>query len=272
MFEWKNIFRGMLMGTSDLVPGVSGGTIAVILGIYDRLIEAINGFFTKEWKKHLGFLIPLGLGVIGAILLLSNLIHWLLADYPIQTNFFFLGLIIGILPYLFNQADFKDTFKGNHYVLLVIAAILVASMVFFKDEGVAPLMDTSDPTVLAFLFFSGFIASMAMLLPGISGSFILLLIGSYETVITALKDREIIVILIVGVGVIMGIVLCSKIIRYFLAHHHARTFAVIIGLVVGSTVVVFPGFETDVLRSVLCIVAFAIGLVTAVGLGKVEYK
>lgn len=92
MWEWRNIYRGMLMGASDVVPGVSGGTIAVVLGIYDRLIEAINGFFTKEWKKHLKFLLPLGIGVVTSILLLARLIEWLFEHYPGPTQFFFPGI------------------------------------------------------------------------------------------------------------------------------------------------------------------------------------
>src|SRR5690625_3791444 len=95
--EWKNIYRGMIMGISDVVPGVSGGTIAVILGIYDRLIAAINGVFTKEWRKHLAFLIPLAIGVGLAIFLFSHLMNWLLENYERPTFYFFLGLIIGIL-------------------------------------------------------------------------------------------------------------------------------------------------------------------------------
>src|SRR5699024_9875358 len=91
--EWKNIYRGMMMGASDLVPGVSGGTIAVLLGIYDQLIASINGLFSKDWKKHLSFLIPLVLGVGSAILAFSHLISWLLKNHESLTHYFFLGLI-----------------------------------------------------------------------------------------------------------------------------------------------------------------------------------
>lgn len=133
--EWKNIYRGMLMGASDVIPGVSGGTIAVLLGIYDRLIAAINGIFSKDWKKQLAFLIPLGIGVGIAILLLSRLIEWLFEHYAVPTQFFFLGLIIGILPYLFHEADAKRTFQMKHYVILVIGTIIVGSMAFIQEIG-----------------------------------------------------------------------------------------------------------------------------------------
>lgn len=98
MFEWKNLFRGMLIGASDLIPGVSGGTIAIILGIYDRLIEAISGFFSKEWKKHIGFLLPLAIGIGTILLLLSRAIKWLLLQYPQPTLFFFSRFNFGCDP------------------------------------------------------------------------------------------------------------------------------------------------------------------------------
>src|SRR5690625_4230808 len=99
--EWKNIYRGMVMGISDVVPGVSGGTIAVILGFYDRLIAAINGLFTRQWKKQLNFLIPLVIGVAIAIFSFSRVMNWLLAHYEQTTYYFFLLLFFGILSFLF---------------------------------------------------------------------------------------------------------------------------------------------------------------------------
>src|SRR5690625_5619809 len=134
--EWKNIYRGLLMGASDVIPGVSGGTIAVLLGIYVHLIAEIKGFFSKDLKKHLTFLLPLGIGMAAAVLLLSRVIEWLFNHYPALTNFFFLGLIIGVLPYLFQKADAKNQFETKHIILLIIGAVLVGSMLFLNaTEG-----------------------------------------------------------------------------------------------------------------------------------------
>lgn len=269
--EWKNIYRGLLMGASDVIPGVSGGTIAVLLGIYDRLIAAINGIFSKDWKKQLGFLIPLAIGVGAAILLLSRLIEWLFEHYAGPTQFFFLGLIIGILPYLFHEADAKHAFETRHYVLLVIGAILVGLLAFIQsgDPGIIENMTTSTYILL---FFSGVLASSAMILPGISGSFMLLIIGVYPTIIGAISNLQFDIIAVTGMGILIGILVMSKIINFFLQRYRHATFALIIGMVIGSIVVVYPGFSNTNSLLILGVLTFAAGLFVAYVLGRVEYK
>ncbi|UJL47012.1 DUF368 domain-containing protein [Virgibacillus sp. NKC19-16] len=269
--EWKNIYRGLIMGASDVIPGVSGGTIAVLLGIYDRLIAAINGFVSKDWKKQLGFLIPLGVGIVTAIFLLANVIEWLFEHYPGPTQFFFLGLILGVLPYLFHKADAKHTFKLKQFVFLIIAVILVASLAFFNPNEGAVIENITGSTYIL-LFFSGFIASSAMIVPGISGSFMLLLIGVYSTIISAISNLQFDIIAVTGVGIVIGLAVMSKIIHYFLTNHYTGTFAIIIGLVIGSIFVVFPGWPMDIPLLLLSVVTFAAGLFVAYILGKVEYQ
>ncbi|WP_430788696.1 DUF368 domain-containing protein [Virgibacillus flavescens] len=269
--EWRNIYRGMLMGASDVIPGVSGGTIAVLLGIYDRLIAGINGVFSKEWKKHIGFLIPLGVGIGIAILSLSRLIEWLFEHYAGPTQFFFLGLIIGILPYLFHEADAKNTFKNKHYIILIIGAVIVGAMAFIQTGEGAVIENISTSTYIL-LFFSGMIASSAMILPGISGSFMLLIIGVYPTIIGAISNLQIDIIAVTGVGIIIGLLVMSKIINFFLQNYRRGTFALIIGLVIGSILVVYPGFPATTSFIVLSVVTFAVGLLAAYLLGRVEYS
>lgn len=269
--EWRNIYRGMMMGASDVVPGVSGGTIAVVLGIYDQLIEAINGFFSKEWKKHLGFLIPLGIGVVTAIFLLAGAIEYLFEHHPGPTQFAFLGLIIGVIPYLLKKSEARYTFKVNHFFLLIIGVGIVASMLFFRSDEVAPITDITLSTY-GFLFMAGFIASSAMILPGISGSFLLLVIGAYSTIINAVSEIKLDIIAVVGLGIVLGILVMSKVIHYFLENYTTATFAVIIGLVIGSIFVIFPGWPTTIQGTIISIVTFALGLFVAFILGRVEYK
>lgn len=266
--EWKNLYRGVLMGISDLIPGVSGGTIAVVLGIYDRLLEAISGFFSRDWKRHIGFLIPLAAGMGGAILLLSRVINYLLIHHNQPTKFFFLGLIIGVLPLLFKEADVKRSFKGSHIFVLIIAAVLVGSMAFFTpDKQGEPITELTLLTGIG-LFASGWLASMAMLLPGISGSFVLLIIGVYPTAIYALSNLNLPLIMIIGAGVVLGFIISSKGIRYLMVHHAAMTYACIIGLVIGSIVVVFPGFWEGLGSTLVSLLTFLLGFIFVIFLGR----
>ncbi|MBP1950678.1 DUF368 domain-containing protein [Virgibacillus litoralis] len=269
--EWKNIYRGIIMGASDVIPGVSGGTIAVLLGIYDRLIAAINGFISKDWKKQLGFLVPLGIGIVTAVLLLSRLLEWLFEHYPAPTQFLFLGLILGVLPYLFQKADAKNKFKPNHLVLLIIGAIVVGSMLFL-NAGESAVIENKTMSTYVLLFFSGFIASSAMVLPGISGSFMLLIIGVYQTILTGINNFQLDVIAVTGVGIVIGIVVMSKVVNFFLNNYYTGTFAIIIGMVIGSIFVVFPGWPANNTLILLSVATFALGLAIAYLLGRVEYK
>ena len=259
--EWKNIYRGILMGISDLIPGVSGGTIAFILGIYDRLLEAISGFFSREWKKHLGFLIPLVIGVGVTLLLFSRVIEFLLEHHYEATQFFFMGLILGVIPYIMKQAEVKQNFTKRHFAVLILIGIALASTAFIgTNEDVAPIEQLNVPVFFT-LFFSGWLASMAMLLPGISGSFILLLLGVYTTAINALSTLNIPVALAIGAGVIVGFIVSSKAIRYLLENFTYVTYAAIIGLILGSLFVVFPGFASDTMTLVTSLITFTVGLV-----------
>src|SRR5690606_1008432 len=259
--EWKNIYRGILMGISDLIPGVSGGTIAFILGIYDRLLASISGFFSRDWKKYLGFLVPLGIGIVITLLLFSRVIEYLLEQHYEATQFFFMGLIIGVIPYIMKQAEVKKNFTVRHLVILVVIGAALAVTAFIPtEEDLAPITSLTLP-VFFLLFFSGWLASMAMLLPGISGSFILLLLGVYSTAINALSSLNIPIAMAIGAGVIVGFIVSSKAIQYLLANFTYVTYAAIIGLILGSLFVVFPGFSADSTTLITSLVTFALGLV-----------
>lgn len=264
--EWKNLYRGFVMGISDLIPGVSGGTIAVMLGIYDQLLTSISGLFSKSWKKYIGFLFPLGLGMVSALLLLSRVIKYLLANYHEPTQFFFLGLIIGIVPFMIRQADVRQNFKLSHFIIMIVAIALLAMMAIARTDRTLNIGSSLTFETIAILFFSGWIASMAMLLPGISGSFVLLVIGIYPVVISALSAFDLPIIIIVGLGVVVGFIVSSKGIKYALAHFPHVTYAAIIGLIIGSIFVIFPGVPSGSMI-IVSILTFFAGLLLVVFLG-----
>ena len=260
--QWRNLYRGFFMGISDLIPGVSGGTIAFILGIYDELLASISGFFSRNWKKHIGFLLPLGIGIGATLLLFSRVIEYLLKNHPAPTQFFFMGLVIGVLPFITKQAGVKRNFTWKHFIVILLVGAALASLAFIKPQDTAVITSLTASNAIG-LFFAGWAGSMAMLLPGISGSFILLILGVYSTAIGALSNFNLPIIAVIGAGVIVGFIVSSKAISYLLKHFMYITFAVIIGLIVGSLFVIYPGIPESGTPFVMSVIAFFTGIIVA---------
>lgn len=275
-FKWINILKGFAMGTSDLVPGVSGGTIALLLGIYNQFIASISGIFSRRFWPSFTFLIPIIIGMLLAMGSLSNLFNYLLSQHHIPTMFFFGGLIIGILPYLLKISNYKTSFTTKHYMMVIagIAILIVITLMNNGDKHTGETLTLSTGLIIKY-FIAGMCASSAMLLPGISGSFMLLVFGVYGTVMLAISEVVKLnfiglpILLAVGFGVLAGFIISSKIIQYFLTHHKLMTFALIIGFVVGSLFAVFPGLPTNIVMWFVSLVVFIIGFIVSLTLGRI---
>ncbi|HDK2964763.1 TPA: DUF368 domain-containing protein [Staphylococcus aureus] len=275
-FKWINILKGFAMGTSDLVPGVSGGTIALLLGIYNQFIASISGIFSRRFWPSFTFLIPIIIGMLLAMGSLSNLFNYLLSQHHIPTMFFFGGLIIGIVPYLLKISNYKTSFTTKHYMMVIagIAILIVITLMNNGDKHAGETLTLSTGLIIKY-FIAGMCASSAMLLPGISGSFMLLVFGVYGTVMLAISEfvklnfAGLPILLAVGFGVLAGFIISSKIIQYFLTHHKLTTFALIIGFVVGSLFAVFPGLPTNIVMWFVSLVVFIIGFIVSLTLGRI---
>ena len=239
--------KGMAMGAADVVPGVSGGTIAFISGIYEELLESIASVNFKTlkllktdgikafWQKINGnFLASLLLGIGISVVSLAKLISWLLENHPILVWSFFFGLVLASILYIGKQIK-----KWN--VLTVIALILAAILAYWITT-LEPLV--TEDTSSIYLFFSSAIAICAMILPGISGSFILLILGAYKPVFEAINNRDIKLLAIIGAGVIVGLLTFSRIIKWLFDHYKNTTLAVLTGFILGSLNKIWPWKET----------------------------
>ena len=263
--------RGLLMGSADIVPGVSGGTIALITGIYAHLVEAISNInfgFLKPlfkgnikgfWSKLLEevdfkFFIPLILGIGVAFLTLAKVVTYCMDYHTAVTFSFFLGLIIASAVILFRKID-KINFK--HIIGAVIGFIL--TYIFVSLNPIAANHS------LIVIFFSGLIAICAMILPGISGSFLLLLLGQYKYMLTALHKLQIADIIVFVVGALIGILGFSKILNFLLKNHESLTMAVLIGVMLGSlrvpAVEIVKSVTFNVYGLLPCIIIAIIGFV-----------
>lgn len=278
-FKWTNILKGFGMGTSDLIPGVSGGTIALLLGIYDDFISSVSGLFSKRFWPSFKFLLPILLGMGLAIALLSNLFNYLLSYHEIPTMFFFTGLIIGIIPYLLKTSNFKQTFKTKHYLMILIGIIILVIITLLNngDKHSGETLTLSLGLIIKY-FIAGMFASSAMLLPGISGSFMLLVFGAYGTVMFSISElvklnfTALPILIIVGLGILTGFMLSSRMIQYFLHHHTTMTFALIIGFIIGSIYAVFPGFPENGLVWIISFLTIIIGFIVSFTLGLITAK
>jgi putative membrane protein len=274
-----NLLRGFLMGSADVVPGVSGGTIALVLGIYKRLVHAIRtgasalgslvrGRFgealqrarTVEWN----FLVPLLAGIGIAIVSLAALIEHFLEEEPTNTAAVFFGLVAGSILVAWRLVGRWD--NGRAGTAVAVAVIAFAGLGLRSEE-------ITDPSTILF-FAAGAIAIIAMILPGISGSFILLMLGMYEAVLGAVNDRDLLVLGVFAIGAIIGLAAFSTLLDRMLRDHHDTVMAGLIGLMAGSLRVLWPwpdGTDTANLASpseplvpvILALVGFAVVTVIA---------
>ena len=234
--------RGLLMGAADIVPGVSGGTVAFITGIYDQLLDSLRAvdleFLARlsrldiagAWQHINGrFLLALLLGIATSIFSLAQLVSWVLEHHPVPLWAFFFGLILASALVLLREVDNWSVSK----VLCLLSAGAVAVCI-----ALSPVM--SLEMGLAGVFLAGFLAVCAMILPGISGSFILVLLGMYSTTLVALKSLDLVFILVFVIGAGCGLLCFSRLLHWLLQRFHQGTMAVLTGFLFGSLLVVWP--------------------------------
>lgn len=264
----KNFLIGIVIGISNVIPGVSGGTMAVVFGVYDKLISSVINFF-KDWKKNIIFLGSLGVGAVAGILLFAKLIKFCLDTYPQQTNFFFIGLIIGTTPLMYKKSTKTKVNKLN--ILWAIIAFAIAFLMgFLKDPNIkGSLITTLSMTNSIKIFFGGFIAAAAMILPGISGSFMLLLLGLYDSIITAVTSFNIPVLFVLGIGILLGFLTMTKIIDILFKKYPQTAYFIILGLIIGSVYTIFPGISASI-GTIISLFTFIIGFAIAYILGRNE--
>ncbi len=230
------------MGAADLVPGVSGGTMAFILGIYQQLLDALHAFNLElirlilgfRWKQALQifpwrFLLSLGLGILTAIVGLSRSIHWALENHPSLVSAFFFGLVLASAAIVRKRV--------NKWSLGLILITILTMLLTYSLVGLSPLETPHTPLMI---FLSGAIAICAMILPGISGAFILLLLGKYRFILGALINVDLFVIALFGIGCVIGLLSFARLLRWLIGRFHDPTVAALTGLMIGSLRKVWP--------------------------------
>lgn len=256
-----DLLCGAVVGVANIIPGVSGGTMAVVLGVYQQLLEAMG---LKNLRKNIPFLIPFGAGCGLGILAFSRAIEFLLASYPMATNFVFLGLILGSIPMIWTKTR---QLSGKNPLWLngaAFAAMLALMLLLNSATGGNPdiITDVNLSTVL-YLAAVGAISSFAMILPGVSGSFVMLLLGAYPTVLAAISRFDFMILIPAACGIGIGLLAGSRLVSWLLEHFPQPTYFGILGLILGSLPGIYPGFVLNmegIIAVVLMCVAAAFTL------------
>ena len=292
----EHIIIGIIIGISNIVPGVSAGTMFVILGIFKKLIDQVglcldevktmvknitkfkekNGgiravgiMFKNIFMSQKTFLIPIAIGMIFAIYFVAKLFSILNLEQILYRNYIFLGLILGGIPALFKElkkgtdiANIKKR-KISIYIFMIIGFAMMFVLYLLKVNGIGLRKigyEELSITMALPLFLVGAVAAASMVIPGISGSMVVLILGYYELMTVSISKLNMIFIIPFAIGILVGIMAILKLIKYLLDKHYTRTYSCIVGFVIGSLLMVFPGLPVGVMGYVITIVCIAIGI------------
>lgn len=243
--------KGLIIGGTMLVPGVSGGTMAMILGVYDKLISAVSSFRNNKSRNFKILAIAAVGGVIG-VYLLSKPIEYLLTAFTVPTMFFFTGAVVGSIPMIYKKSLLnKFSYRGTAYIIFGIIIVFAVSII------PTDLFDGSN-TNMFLIAFAGIIAAIALVLPGISVSYLLLVIGIYDETMLAISELNFRYLFVLGTGLFVGIILFTHILEHAMIKHPQPTYLIILGFVIGSLYEVFPGIPSGV-ELIYSSVTFIIG-------------
>lgn len=270
------VLKGFLIGVANIIPGVSGGTLAITLGIYEKLINTISHFF-KNIKENIKFIMPIGIGAGLSILLLSRVISFCLKEYTLATILFFIGLILGGIPLL--NKKIRGHYKNfSNIVIFLITFGLVLLLSILKGENIVSFANMTFVNYI-WLFLVGVIAAATMIIPGVSGSFVLMLLGYYQPIIDTISSltkfnniwQNIMILVPFGIGVLVGIVAISKLLEFLFKKFEVKTYFGVMGFIFASIITIFTGAEGlvfSVPQLLIGILLFGIGFIVAYKLGE----
>ena len=280
------VIKGFIMGIANIIPGVSGGTLALILGIYEKFIGAINHFFSN-FKENFKFLLCVFIGIGLSLITMSNVIDYSYKNFPIPTTLFFVGLVIGGLPLLYKKVKGKKEKKevSSWVIFGITFAIVIFMAISDKIFGNVAQVDFSNMNLFSYilLFIVGAIAAATMIIPGVSGSLVLMLLGYYYPIIERINDfvkfnnlaQNILILGIFGVGVLVGIALISKMLEILFEKYNTKTYFGVLGFIFASILAIpistclqIPNLSYDFLQMIIGIILLVFGSFISYKLGE----
>lgn len=255
-----NIIKGIFIGAGAIVPGVSSGVLCVIFGIYEKLLDSVLNFF-KAPLKNLKILLPILIGGGIGVLIFSNALNYLLYNYPIQTKSIFIGLIIGTIPKLIKEVNCKETFKWCNIVYMAIA-LGVGIITVILENRINIVIDEKQINVI-YLIISGVLMSIGVVVPGVSSTIILMLLGIYSIYLKSVANLYFPFLIPLAIGLVIGCLIVMKITKQLLNKYYSKTFYAIIGFTLGSIFVLIPEINS-VLENILSILGIILGLIVTI--------
>ena len=239
-----NVLKGVVIGVANAIPGVSGGTMMVIMKVFDRLLGAVT-LNLKKLKENFVFLLTIIIGMGIGVILSAKVLNICFENFYVQTQFFFMGVVLGSLPMIYKEATKEKKLEPLHLIPFAIGLGVIIGVTVISMSATNSVITSLTPVTFFYLLMISVVAAAAMIMPGLSGSLVLLILGGYQTVINAVDEMNIMVLIPVGIGIILGILLCAKVITLCLKKWQRGTYAVILGLIVGSFYAIWPRETVD---------------------------
>jgi putative membrane protein len=261
------ILKGAFVGLGAVLPGISGGVLCVVFGIYKTIMEFLADPF-KKFKTHFPILLPYGIGVIVGFLGIAKVLSFLLDKYPAPSVCVFIGLIVGMLPSLFREAGEKGRTKGS-YIAFIVAMILVFALLI----GLQILSVSIEPNFVWYLF-CGFCLALSVIAPGMSFSTLLMPLGLYQPFVDGIGSFDFGVLIPAGIGALLTVILFAKAVNMLFEKQYSIAFHAIVGVVIAATVMIIPfaSFAASVVSAIINTVCIAVGVVAALALDKFNSK
>ena len=247
-----NVFKGVLIGAGAIIPGISSGVLCVILGIYEKILNSVLNFFS-DVKGNFKYLFPFIVGIGIGVIIFSNILEFLFYRFPIQINSIFIGLIIGTIPALLKDVNKKEKFEKKNLIFLFIALIIgIGTVILENNFNVQNNIDIN----YIYLFISGFVMSLGIIIPGVSSTIILMLLGVYSTYLQSIANMYLPVLIPMGLGLILGSIIVMKLMKYLMQKYYGKIFYSIIGFTIGSLFVLFPEIYGMCFNDFMCIIRY----------------
>lgn len=240
--------KGFAIGAGAILPGISSGILCVVFGIYEKLVNSILNLFT-DIKSNIKFLFPILIGASIGVIFFGNVLKYLFDNFYMQTMFVFIGIILGGIPSIVKTANGKNGFR-LHYLIYTLFTFLLTLLLLYIENNLS--FNLQNNNSIFYLVLSGFIMSIGVVVPGVSSTVLLMIMGMYDIYLLAISTINISILIPMGIGLMLGGFIFLKFTKCCLLHFHAQTYYSILGFVIGSSFILYPGFSFN-LQGIICI-------------------